>query len=174
MERTHKEQEVATINAIANQSFSLVVADARGVPAKLMTDFRKQGKNNGVSMKVVRNTLAQRALQDTPYECVIETLKGPTLLAFSTESPGDGARLFKDFTKIEEHLEVKGLAIEGNFYEPTQIDMLAQLPNRDAALSMLAGALLAPVEKLAWCLSDVPGSFVRILSAMSEQKDATA
>ena len=93
-----KKAIVAEVNEAASGALSAVVADSRGVEVGAMTSLRKQAREAGVYMKVVRNTLARRAVQGTDYECLVDTFTGPTLIAFSNEHPGAAARLFKQDT----------------------------------------------------------------------------
>ncbi len=108
-----KKAIVAEVNEAASGALSAVVADSRGVEVSAMTALRKQAREAGVYMRVVRNTLARRAVQGTDYECLTDTFTGPTLIAFSNEHPGAAARLFKDFAKENKEFEVKAAAFEG-------------------------------------------------------------
>jgi large subunit ribosomal protein L10 len=124
-----------------------------------------------VYLRVVRNTLAKRAFEGTDYECVNDTLAGPSLFGFSLEDPGAAARLFKDFAKENDKFEVKALSISGTLMGADQLDVLAKLPTRDQALSMLMSVMKAPVTKLAQTMNEVPGKLVRTLAAVRDQKE---
>ncbi|MDA7746243.1 50S ribosomal protein L10, partial [Psychromonas sp.] len=117
-----KQAIVAEVNEAAKGALSAVVADSRGVTVGAMTELRAKARANGVFLRVIRNTLARRAVEGTDFACLTETFTGPTILAFSTEHPGAAARLLKDFAKANEKFEVKGLAFEGEFIEAAQID----------------------------------------------------
>ena len=136
-----KKAIVAEVNEAAKAALSVVVADSRGVTVDAMTPLRKQARENGVILRVVRNTLARRALEGTAYECLNEAFVGPTLLAFSTEHPGAGARLFKEFAKSQEAFEVKALAYEGELIPAADLDRLATLPTLDEALAKLLSVM---------------------------------
>ena len=136
-----KKAIVAEVNEAAKAALSVVVADSRGVTVDAMTHLRKQARENGVVLRVVRNTLARRALEGTAYECLNEAFVGPTLLAFSTEHPGAGARLFKEFAKSQEAFEVKALAYEGELIPAADLDRLATLPTLDEALAKLLSVM---------------------------------
>src|SRR5262245_15447793 len=110
-----------------------------------MTELRKNARKSGVYLRVVKNTLAGRALAGTDFECLKTGLKGPLLLAFSREEPGAAARLVKDFAKANEKLVVKALAVGGQMLPATELDRLASMPTRQQALSLLLGALQAPI-----------------------------
>ena len=137
-----------------------------------MTELRKLARESNVSVRVVRNTLAIRALKGTDFECAETAFKGPSLLAFSMEDPGAAARIFKDFAKEHAKFEVKALAVSGQLMGADQLDVLAKLPTRDQALSMLMSVMQAPATKLVRTLNEVPGKLVRTLAAVREQKEA--
>ena len=164
----------AEVNETATSALSLVIADARGVPVDGMTALRKEARENQVNLRVVRNTLAKRALEGTDYECVNDSLAGPSLFGFSMEDPGAAARLFKDFAKENEEFEVKVLAVSGQMLGAEQLDVLAKLPTRDQALSLLMSVMKAPATKLVQTMNEVPGKLVRTLAAVRDQKEAEA
>ena len=169
-----KKAIVAEVNETATSALSLVIADARGVTVEGMTALRKNARENSVTLRVVRNTLAKRALEGTDYECVNSTLVGPSLFGFSMEDPGAAARLFKEFAKENKNFEVKALAVSGQILGANQLDVLAKLPTRDQALSMLMSVMKAPVTKLVQTMNDVPGKLVRTVAAVRDQKEAAA
>ena len=169
-----KKAIVAEVNETATSAMSLVIADARGVTVDGMTALRKDARENQVTLRVVRNTLAKRALEGTEYECVNDSLAGPSLFGFSMEDPGAAARIFTDFSKNNEAFEVKALAVSGQMLGAEQLDVLAKLPTRDQALSMLMSVMQAPATKLVQTMNEVPGKLVRTLAAVRDQKEATA
>ena len=169
-----KKAIVAEVNETATSALSLVIADSRGVTVDGMTALRKEARENSVTLRVVRNTLAKRALTGTDYECVNDSLAGPCLFGFSMEDPGAAARLFKEFAKENDKFEVRALAVGGQLLGAEQLDVLAKLPTRDQALSMLLSVMKAPVGKLARTLNEVPGKLVRTLAAVRDQKQAAA
>lgn len=167
-----KKAIVAEVNETATNALSLVIADARGVTVDGMAALRQSARENSVTLRVVRNTLAKRALAGTDYECVSDALVGPSLFGFSMEDPGAAARLFKDFAKENKHFEVKVLAVSGQMLGADQLDVLAKLPTRDQALSILMSVMKAPVTKLVQTMNEVPGKLVRTLAAVRDQKEA--
>ena len=169
-----KQQIVAEVSETANGALSLVVADSRGVNVTDMTELRAKAREANVELRVVRNTLAKRALTDTEYECVNTTLSGPSLFGFSMEDPGACARLFKDFAKENDNFEVKALAVGGELLGAEKIDVLAKLPTRDQALGLLASVMLAPVTKLVRTFNEVPTKVTRVVAAVKVQKKAAA
>lgn len=158
-----KKAIVAEVNEAAQGALSAVVADARGVTVVAMTGLRKQARESGVYMRVVRNTLARRAMAGTHFECLTSVFTGPTLIAFSNEHPGAAARLFKEFAKGQDKFEIKAAAFEGNFLAANQIDILATLPTYDEAISQLMSVMQGVTSK-----------FVRTLAAVRDQKEAAA
>jgi large subunit ribosomal protein L10 len=169
-----KKAIVAEVNETATSALSLVIADSRGVTVDGMTALRATARENQVTLRVVRNTLAKRALEGTEYECVNDALAGPSLFGFSMEDPGAAARIFKDFSKENEEFEVKVLAVGGQMLGAEQIDVLAKLPTREQALSLLMSVMKAPVTKLVQSMNEVPGKLVRTLAAVRDQKEAAA
>ena len=169
-----KKAIVAEVNETATSALSLVIADARGVTVDGMTALRKDARENNVTLRVVRNTLAKRAFEGTEYECVTDSLSGPSLFGFSMEDPGAAARIFKDFAKGQDSFEVKALAVSGQMLGAEQLDVLAKLPTRDQALSMLMSVMKAPVTKLVQTMNEVPGKLVRTVAAVRDQKEAAA
>ena len=169
-----KQAIVAEVNETASQALSAVMADYRGVTVEDMTALRKQARDAGVQVRVIRNTLAGRAFEGTEYECMTEVLLGPNILAFSLEDPGAGARIFKDFAKENDKFEIKALSVGGKLLPAEQIDALAKLPTREEALAMLMAVMQAPVTKLVRTLNDVPGKVTRVVAAVRDQKQEEA
>jgi len=169
-----KKAIVAEVNETAASALSLVVADARGVTSNDMTALRASARESQIQLRVVRNTLAKRAFEGTEYECINEALTGPSLFGFSMEDPGAAARLFKDFAKLNAKFEVKALSFSGKLMGAEQLDVLAKMPTRDQALSMLMGTMKAPATKLVQTMNEVPGKLVRTLAAIRDQKEQAA
>lgn len=167
-----KQQIVAEVNEVAASALSAVIADYRGLTVAEMTEMRVKARESGVYLRVVRNTLAKRAVEGTEYECLNDAFVGPTLLAFSQEDPGAAARLIKEYAKDYAELEVKALSIGGILLNADQLDRVAKLPTLDEARSMLMSVMQAPVVKLARSLNEVPGKLVRTIAAVRDQKQA--
>ena len=167
-----KQQIVAEVNEAAASALSAVVADYRGLTVAEMTEMRSKARESGVYLRVVRNTLAKRAVEGTEYECLDETFVGPTLVAFSQEDPGSAARLIKDYAKEHEALEVKALSIGGELIAADQIDRVAKLPTLDEARAILLSVMLAPITKLARTMNEVPAQVTRAVAAIRDQKQA--
>ena len=169
-----KKAVVAEVSEVAKGAFSAVAAVYSGVTVEEMTDLRVKARQDNVYLRVVKNTLARRALENTDFECMSERLTGPLILAFSQEDPGAAARVAKDFAKENDKFEVTMLSVGGELLEPSEIDKLAKLPTRDQAISMLMAVMLAPTEKFVRTLNAVPTKLVRTVAAISDQKQQAA
>lgn len=156
-----KKAIVAEVQEAAAGAQSAVVADSRGVTVEAITALRKQARENGVWMKVVRNTLARRAVEGTPFECLKDSFVGPSLIAFSSEHPGAAARIFSDFAKENEVFELKTAAYEGDVVD---VAMLAKLPTYDEAIAKLMSAMKEASA----------GKLVRTIAAVRDQKESEA
>ena len=167
-----KEAIVAEVAEIANSALSVVVAEYTGLESTDMDDLRAKARDGGVYIRVVKNTLARRALEGTEYACLQESLVGPLVMAFSQEDPGAAARVVKDFTKENDKLAVKALSIGGQLLTASELDRLASLPTKDQAISMLMSVMQAPVTKLVRTLNEVPGKLVRTVAAIRDDKQA--
>lgn len=165
-----KKAIVAEVNEVASSALSAVLADYRGTDVTKLTALRKTARESGVYLRVVRNTLAKRAVKGTEFECLAEAFTGPSILAFSVEDPGAAARLLKDFAKGTETFEIKALAVGGVMLDASQIDKLAKLPTRDQAIAMLMSVMNAPVTKLARTLKEIPTKVTRAVAAVRDQK----
>lgn len=157
-----KQAIVAEVSEVANGALSAVIADSRGVTVNKMTELRKAGREAGVYIRVVRNTLLRRAVEGSQFECLKDQFVGPTLIAFSMEHPGAAARLFKNFAKEDNKFEVKGAAFNGEFIAAAQIDRLATLPTYEEAIARLMSTMKEAAA----------GKFVRTLAALRDQKEA--
>ena len=169
-----KQRIVAEVNEAAAIALSAVLADYRGVSVERLTTLRKTARENGVYLRVVRNTLLRRAVEGTEFECLREAFVGPTILAFSNEDPGAAARVLKDFAKDNEIFEIKALAVGGKMLPASQIDVLAKLPTYDQAIATLMSVMIAPVTKLARTVNEVPAKVTRCVAAVRDQKQQAA
>jgi len=163
---------VEEVAAIATQAHSAVAAEYRGLTVTELTQLRKTARETGVYLRVVKNTLARKAIAGTEFECMQKGLVGPLILAFSMEEPGSAARLISDFSKSNDKLITKIVAIGGQVYDASELKKLASLPNRDQALAMLMSVMKAPVEKFVRTLAEPHAKMVRTVAAIKEQKDA--
>lgn len=156
-----KKAVVEEVSKYAAKAHSAVAAEYRGLTVSELTALRKTARDTGVYLRVVKNTLAKRAVAGTEFECMQEGLVGPLLIAFSMEDPGSAARLINDFAKTHDKLVTKIVAIGGQSFGGSELARLARLPTRDQGISMLMSVMKAPVQKLA-----------RTLAAVRDQKQA--
>jgi len=172
LNRAQKESIVAEVAEIASNAYSAIASEYRGLTVGQMTELRARARKEGVYLRVVKNSLASRAVEDTDFECMKEGLTGPLVFAFSQEDPGAAARVIKDFSKENDKLVVKLVSIGGKLLQPTQIEDLAKMPTYDQAISLLMAVMKAPIEKLARTVNEVPGKLVRTVAAVRDAKDA--
>lgn len=165
-----KKKFVKEVSAVAGESLSAVAAEYRGLSVAEMTELRKEARNAGVYMRVVKNTLARRAVEGTEFECMKESLKGPILLAFAKEDPGAAARVIKDFAKEHEALSAVSLSVGGQLMPGSELSKLADLPTLDQARAMLLGVMIAPMSKLVRTLAEPPAMLARTMSARGSQE----
>ena len=146
---SQKQEVVAELADVAAKAHSLVAAEYAGTTVSQMTAMRKKARETGVYLRVVKNTLASRAVAGTEFEVVKDSLVGPLLYAFSTEEPGAAGRLIKEFAKGNDKLQAKVVAVGGQLYPASHVEVLASLPTLDQALAMLARVLNEPVTMFA-------------------------
>ena len=167
-----KKALVAEVAEVAAKAQSVVAAEYRGLTVGQMTELRAKARKQGVYMRVVKNTLARKALAGTSFESVGPKLKGPLVLAFSKDDPGAAARVVKDFAKGNEKLVAALVSLGGQVLPGGELEKVASLPTREQALSMLLGVLKAPIQKLAGTLAAPAATLARTLAAVRDQKQA--
>jgi large subunit ribosomal protein L10 len=150
-----KKQVVEEVSALAQSALAVVAAEYRGLSAAQMDALRGAAREANVTVRVVKNTLAVRALAGSAHEAMAETLTGPLVLLFSTEDHGSAAKVTKEFAKKNDKLKAKSLSIGSGALGADRLDAIAALPNRDQAIAMLMSVMKAPVGKLARTLAAV-------------------
>jgi len=153
-----KKAIVAEVNDVASKALSAVVAEYHGLTVEQMTALRAKGRASGVYVKVVRNTLARRAVEGTAFACLNEALVGPLVYAFAMNEPSAAARLLRDFGKDNKALKVTAVSIDGQAFPAGHLEAVASLPTKDEAISMLMNVMLGPLSKLARTLDAVRDS----------------
>ncbi|MDO9267751.1 MAG: 50S ribosomal protein L10 [Methylobacter sp.] len=156
-----KKAVVEEVAVFAAKAHSAIAAEYRGLTVTELTELRKTARETGVYLRVVKNTLAKRAVAGTEFECMQSGLVGPLLIAFSMEDPGSAARLISNFAKTHDKLIAKIVAIGGQSFGGSELARLASLPTRDQGIGLLMSVMRAPTEK-----------FVRTLAAIRDQKEA--
>jgi large subunit ribosomal protein L10 len=169
-----KKAIVAEVSTIAASALSAVAAEYRGITVVDMTELRAKAREQGVYLKIAKNSLVKRAVEGTEFECMQEELKGPLIMAFSQEDPGGAARIIEEFSKDNDKIVAKVIAIGGEILPIEQLAALAKLPTRDQAIALLMAVMKAPTEKFVRTLNEVPGKMVRTVAAVCDQKQASA
>ncbi|MDP6437515.1 MAG: 50S ribosomal protein L10 [Gammaproteobacteria bacterium] len=167
-----KKALVAEVNEVAANALSAIAAEYRGMTVAQMTEFRAKARSEGVYVRVLKNTLAKRAIDGTEFECLAGSLTGPIILAFSTDDPGSAARVVKEFSKECEDLVTQVVAIGGEVYPSSDLDRLAKLPTLDQARAKLLGLLQAPAGKFVRTIAEPQAKLVRLLAAYRDQQPA--
>ncbi len=167
-----KKALVKEVAEIASSAQSVVAAEYRGITVSQMTELRAKARAQGVYMRVVKNTLARKALVGTSFEAVGPQLKGPLVLAFSKDDPGAAARVVKDFSKANEKLVATLVSLGGDVLPGKDLEKVASLPTREQALSMLLGTLKAPIEKFVRTVAAPHTKLVRTVAAVRDAKQA--
>lgn len=168
-----KQALVAEVSAEVAKAQAIVLAEYRSLTVGHMTDLRKKARNSGVYLRVLKNTLARRAVADTPFAGLADQMVGPLAYGISAD-PVAVAKVLHEFSRENDKLVIKGGAMAHAVMSPKQVGDLAKMPSRQELLSMLAGTMQAPIAKFARTLNEVPGKFVRTLAAVNEQKQKTA
>jgi len=137
-----------------------------------LTGLRKKARDEGVFLKVAKNTLVSRAVENTDYAVVKDALTGPLLYAFSQEDPGAAGRLIKEFAKSNDKLKPRLVSLGGQMYPGSHVDVLASLPTRDEALSMLLSVMVQPATQLVRLLSEPASQVTRVINAAGQAKAA--
>lgn len=167
-----KKAVVSEVSEVAAKAHSAVAAEYIGLSVEDMTELRAKARESSVYLRVVKNTLARRAIEGTEFECMSESLVGPLVLAFSQDDPGSAARIIQDFSKQNDKLVVKIVSIGGKVLEPGDIKRLADMPTKDQAIGMVMSVMNAPITKFVRTLSETNAKLVRTVAAIRDQKQA--
>lgn len=166
-----KKAVVAEISAQVAKAQAIVVAEYRGLEVGNMTELRREARKSGVYLRVLKNTLARRAVAGTPFSGLSEHLVGPLVYGISPD-PVATAKLLSDFAKRNEKLVIKAGAMPNVVFSAKEVKALASMPSRNELLSMLMGTMLAPVAKIVQTMNEVPSRFVRTLAAVRDKKES--
>lgn len=167
-----KKAVVAELSEVASNAHSAIGADFTGLSVAEMTQLRRSARGVGVYMRVVPNNLASRALRQTKFACMCDGLVGPLVLAFSQQDPGGAAKVMSEFAKMHHKLVVKLVSISGKLLAPSDVNMLANLPTREQALSRLLAVMKAPISRLARTVAEPQARLARTLAAIRDQMQA--
>lgn len=165
-----KKALVAEVKDVARRAHSAVAAEYRGLSAGKFDELRARARAQGIYLHVVKNTLAQRAVEGTDFECLTPALVGPLVLGFSLDDPGAVGRVIKDFAKDNDKLVVKAIAVGGTLYGAKDIDRLASLPTKEQAIAQLLGMLNAPISTFVRTLAEPAAKVTRAVKAVADSK----
>jgi len=168
-----KQAAVAEVAAQLGKAQALIVAEYRGLGVGAMTGLRAKARLSGVYLRVLKNTLARRAVRGTQFEKLSEQMTGPLLYGIA-QDPVAGAKVLADFARDHEHFVIRGGAMPNTLMSAADVKVLATMPGREELLAMLAGTMQAPIAKLVRTLNEVPGRFVRTLAAVRDAREKTA
>jgi len=171
LNRQEKTVVVEEISAQVAKAQSIVIAEYRGLDVASVTVLRKQARESGVYLRVLKNTLARRAVAGTPFEGLSSQLAGPLMYAISAD-PVAAAKVLSTFAKSNDKLVLKGGALPNNVMSVDGVKALASLPSRDELLAKLLGTMQAPVAQFVRTLNEVPTKFVRGLAAVRDKQAA--
>jgi len=169
-----KKALVAEVAEVAAKAHSVVAAEYRGLTVGQMTELRAKARKSGVYMRVVKNTLARKALAGTAFEPVGPKLKGPLVLAFSKDDPGAAARVVKAFAKDNEKLVATLVSLGGEVLSAKDLEKVATLPTRDQARAQLLGLLMSPAQQLAAVIAAPATDLVRVIAAFADKRKGEA
>jgi large subunit ribosomal protein L10 len=168
-----KKEVVAEVSARLAKAQAVVLAEYRGLPVEDITVLRSQARASGVYLRVLKNTLARRAVQGTPFAKLADQMVGPLAYGIS-EDPVSAAKVLSAYAKGNDKLVIKGGAMPNQVMTAKEIGQLATMPSREELLAKLLGTMQAPVAKFVQTLNEVPSKFVRTLAALRDQKEKAA
>ena len=173
MSLEQKQTVVSEVAAKLGNAQAVIVAEYRGLDVGRITDLRAKARNSGVYLRVLKNTLARRAVTGTPFEKLADQMVGPLIYGFA-QDPVAGAKALSEFAKDNEKFVIKGGAMPNSLMSVKDIKTLATMPSRDELIARLLGTMQAPVAKFVRTLNEVPTGFVRVLAAVRDQKEKQA
>ena len=168
--KADKEQELQELTAAFNASDTAILVDYKGLNVPAVTELRRQIRGAKAEYKVVKNTLARRALAGGRYESLAEHLSGPNAFALAREDVVVAAKILTEFARDRDRPQIRAGAIEGRVVSIDEIRRIAELPPRPQLLAQVVGTMRAPVAGLAFALGGLLSKFVRTVDALREQK----
>jgi large subunit ribosomal protein L10 len=168
-----KKEVVAEVSQRLAKAQAIVLAEYRGLGVEQITALRKQARASGVYLRVLKNTLARRAVQGTPFEKLADQMVGPLAYGIS-DDPITAAKVLHTYAKGNDKLVIKGGAMANQVLSAKEVGQLATMPSREELLAKLLGTMQAPIAKFVQTLNEVPGRFVRTVAAVRDQKEKAA
>ena len=163
-------EEIAAQVALAK---GIVLAEYRGLEVGNMTELRRKARGSGVYLRVLKNTLARRAVKDTPFEKLADQMVGPLVYGISSD-PVASAKVLSEFAKSNDKFVIKAGAMPNAVISAKEVQALANMPSREQLLATLMGTMQAPVAKFVQTLNEVPARFVRTVAAVRDAKEKAA
>jgi large subunit ribosomal protein L10 len=162
LNRSEKEAVISDVTSLAAKAQTLVMAEYRGITVADMTKLRSTARSNGVTLSVLKNTLARRAVAGSAFEVVADQMTGPLIYGFSEDAVA-AAKVVADFSKTNDKLVIRGGAYGGKVLDVAGVKQLASIPSKEVLLAQLLGLMQSPISRTA-----------RVLSALAEKKGAGA
>jgi large subunit ribosomal protein L10 len=166
-----KQAVVAEVSAQLARAQTVILAEYRSIPVREMTELRKKARGSGVYLRVLKNTLARRAVADTPFKGLSEKMVGPLAYGISSD-PVAAAKVLQGFAKENEKFVIRAGAMPNLVMSAREVAELAKMPSRQELLGRLVATLQAPIAKFVRTLNEVPGKFARTLAAARDKKQA--
>lgn len=173
LNREAKAVIIDDVLAQIGQAQSIVIAEYRGLTVGRITELRRQARQSGVYLRVLKNTLVRRAVAGSPFERLSDHLVGPLIYGISKD-PVAPAKVLSDFAKVNELLVIKGGALPHSVLDANGVKALASLPSREELLAKLLGTMQAPATTFVQTLNAVPSKFVRTVAALRDQREQAA
>lgn len=148
LNRSEKEAVISEVAGLAAKAQTLVMAEYRGITVEAMTKLRSDARKQGVSLSVLKNTLARRAVSGSAFEVVADQMTGPLIYGFSTDAVA-AAKVVADFAKTNDKLVIRGGAYGGKALDVNGVKALASVPTKEVLLAQLAGLLKSPIARTA-------------------------
>jgi large subunit ribosomal protein L10 len=168
-----KQAVVAEVSEQLAKAQAVILAEYRSVPVKAMTELRRKARGVGVYLRVLKNTLARRAVAETPFKGLTEKMVGPLAYGISSD-PVAVAKVLQEFAKDNEKFVIKAGAMPNVVMSAREVAELAKMPSRQELLTKLVATMQAPIAKFVRTLNEVPGKFARTLAAVRDQKEKQA
>jgi large subunit ribosomal protein L10 len=162
LNRSEKEAVISEVTGLAAKAQTLVIAEYRGITVSDMTKLRTIARSNGVSLSVLKNTLARRAVAGSGFEVVSDQMTGPLIYGFSEDAVA-AARVVADFAKTNDKLVIRAGAFAGKALDVNGVKQLASIPSKEVLLAQLLGLMQSPISRIA-----------RVMAALAEQKGGGA
>jgi large subunit ribosomal protein L10 len=165
-----KQAVVAEVSAELAKAQAVILAEYRSVPVKDMTELRRKARGSGVYLRVLKNTLARRAVAETPFKGLTDKMVGPLAYGISSD-PVAVAKVLQEFAKDHDKFVIRAGAMPNVVMSARDVADLAKMPSRQELLAKLLGTMQAPIAKFVRTLNEVPGKFVRTVAAVRDQKE---